>query len=263
MALRAEKLGFSYATGRHVLRDISFAIEPGTVTGVLGPNGAGKSTLLRLLLGLLRPTTGRILLDDEALETFSRRAFASRIAYVAQRPDVAFDFSVEAVVAMGRYAQNCASGDGATRRALARMEIADRASDAFMTLSAGQQQRVAMARALAQLDSPCTQSRVLLADEPVSAMDPKHALLAMKVMRELAGAGVAVVVVLHDLALAARVCDRAILLGEDGGLIACGATTAVVTRESLARAFGLDFASVADPTSRSGRKLWVPMADTI
>lgn len=261
MSLRAELLSFAYAPDRAVLREVNASALPGTMTAILGPNGAGKSTLLRLLLGLLSPASGRVLLDDRPLSALPRHELATRLAYVPQRPDVAFSFSVEAVVAMGRYAQDRVASDGSVRRALERMELADRASDPFETLSAGQQQRVALARALAQLDSTSQATRVLLADEPVSAMDPRHAMQAMRVMRELCATETAVVVVLHDLALASRFCDRAILLGEEGRVLAAGPIAEVLQRETLRAAFHLDFACLPDPAPHSTSNLWLALPD--
>lgn len=261
MPMRAEQLCFAYVPGRPVLREVSVTLSPGTMTAILGPNSAGKSTLLRLLLGLLTPASGRIVLDEREIRLASRQEFAKRVAYVPQRPEVAFSFSVESVVAMGLYAGDRGAHAPIVRRALERMEIAERAADDFATLSAGQQQRVALARALAQLDAPIAASRLLLADEPVSAMDPKYAVHAMRVLGELRSSNTAVAVVLHDLTLAARFCDHAVLLSEAGRVIAAGETANVLTGGALRAAFDLDFASVPDPASSTAPTLWLALPD--
>ncbi len=261
MTLRADHLAFAYVPDRPVLRDVSFALAPGTMTAILGPNGAGKSTLLRLALNLLTPSSGQIYLDERPLRDFSRHALASRVAYVPQRPEVAFDFSVAAVVAMGRYLQDRGATPARVRSALDRMEIADRAHDPFATLSAGQQQRVAIARALAQLDAPASSARLLLADEPVSAMDPRHALHAMRILRGLRADNIAVAIVLHDLTLAARFCDSAILLSDDGRVVRAGPIAQVLAPDTLHTAFRLDFVALPDPASAS--TLWLPRPDRI
>jgi iron complex transport system ATP-binding protein len=263
MPIRAEHLAFAYAPDRPVLRDVSFALAPGTMTAILGPNGAGKSTLLRLALNLLTPSSGQIFLDDRPLRDFSRHDLASRIAYVPQRPEIAFAYSVAAVVAMGRYLQDRGVTPARVRSALDRMDIADRADDPFATLSAGQQQRVAIARALAQLDAAHSSPRLLLADEPVSAMDPRHALHAMRVLRELRQDHIAVAVVLHDLTLAARFCDSAILLSDEGRVVRAGPISHVLASDTLLAAFHLDFVAVPDPASSSTSNLWLPRPDRI
>lgn len=259
MTLRADMVTFGYAADRPVLRGVSAEFAEGTLTAILGSNGAGKSTLLRILLGLLTPITGRVTLDNREIASIPRQQLASRVAYVPQRPEMAFPFSVERVVAMGQYAHRHGSTPAGVKRALERMEISERAHDEFLTLSAGQQQRVALARALAQLDAPVSSPRVLLADEPVSAMDPKHALHAMRVLRDLRSSHTAVVVVLHDLTLASRFCDRAVLMSEEGCVIASGPTSDVLTPRPLREAFSLDFVSIADPASPSN--LWLALPD--
>jgi iron complex transport system ATP-binding protein len=167
---------------------------------------------------------------------------------VPQRTSLAFAFTVRQYVGLGRFAAGAARGDDAVMRAMERADIADRADDAFAVLSAGQQQRATVARALAQLDQPGeAPGRVLLADEPVSAMDPRHALHTMGILRELAAQGLCIAVVLHDLTLAARFCHRAAVLDEHGRLAAAGSIDQALGPEVLSPVFGVDFVRLAGP----------------
>lgn len=252
MALIAQDISFGYSRRRPVLRSVSLTLEPGAITAIAGPNGAGKSTLLRLLLGLEHPWSGSITLDGRRISGLGHAARARRMAYVPQRTSLAFAFTVRQFVALGTFAAGAPAQDSSlvVKSAMARADIADRADDPFPILSAGQQQRATLARALAQLNaSPAahTGARILLADEPVSAMDPRHALQTMGILRELAAAGVAIAVVLHDLTLAARFCDRALLLSAQGGPVAAGPLHEALDPAILARVFDVPFTRLAAP----------------
>jgi iron complex transport system ATP-binding protein len=253
MSLAATNLSFAYVPGKVILDGVSAEFPAGCVTAILGPNGAGKSTLLRILLGVLAPGQGRATLDDSRVRSLPTRQRASRIAYVAQRSDATGTFTVAQVVAMGRLARS--RDDGVVHRALERVGLEERAHDLFVELSAGQQQRASLARALAQLDGGDVpmHRQVILADEPCSAMDPRHALMAMRLLREQAhGKGSAavespvggrsVVVVLHDLTFAARYADRGVLLSAGGKIVAAGAIDEVLEPRRLREVFGVGFA---------------------
>ncbi|MCL4741420.1 MAG: ABC transporter ATP-binding protein [Phycisphaerales bacterium] len=248
MALAAEGVSFAYRRGRPVLRDLSLRFEPGTITAIVGPNGAGKTTLLRLLLGLREPDAGRVTLDTRDVGSLSARDRAARMAYVPQRSRMAFAFTVRETV---RHARFATPGDGvetAVRTALLEVGVEALADEPFERLSAGQQQRVLIARAMAQLSVPCAQgaTRVLLADEPLSALDPKHALEAAGLIRSLVARGpsLAAVVVLHDLTAALRFADRAAVLDASGRLAALGPSRDTLTPDILAGVFGVPFARV-------------------
>ncbi len=227
-----------------VLRDVDLDLDPG-VTVLLGPNGAGKSTLARVLIGLARPWRGTVRIDGRDLGAMRARERARRIAFVAQRPDVASAFSVREVVALGCYA--FARAEKPILRALGAMALEDLADEPFATLSVGQQQRVTIARALAQcyaMEAP----GVLLADEPFSAMDPSHAAGASDVVRRLAAeTGVAALLVLHDFTLARRLADRAVVLRAGGTVEAGGAVGEVLTPEVLERVFHVPFHCCSTP----------------
>lgn len=259
-------LSFAYRPGAPVLQGVSLDFAPACVTAIIGPNGAGKSTLLRLLAGVATPTSGQALHRGASIATIPPRDRARNIAYVAQRPEVGVAFTVREVVALGRFARNDAAhlaGRASIDRALNLLDLGRHADQLFATLSVGQQQRVSLARAVAQLDSAAASAElptfapesVLLADEPVAAMDPRHALGAMDLFTQIAAAGVSVVVVLHDLSLALRVAPRVALLACGGTLAVEGPTEGTLTPENLYQLFGVRFAQLAGP---DGTRALVP-----
>ncbi len=242
MTLSAEQITFGYNARRPVLREVSAEFRPGRVTALIGPNGAGKTTLLRLLLGARRPWSGSATLDGRATHALSARERAERMGYVSQRPAVSANFSSRQVAALGRHV--LPRDDDAVDRALRLLDIHDRADDPFASLSAGQQQRVALARALAQLDrsdSRAAGTRVLLADEPISALDPRHAIAALRALRTLALEGVIIVAAMHDLGAAMRFADDALLLNAEGAVAGMGSVAAILSSPALEDVFGARF----------------------
>jgi len=229
---------------REVVRGLSARFNGGGMVGVLGPNGAGKSTFVRALLGLV-PSGGRVLLDGEPVSGLSRPALARRIAYLPQGQSLHWPLSVERLVALGRLphlAPLSRPGEAdraAVGRAMALAEVAHLAGRTATELSGGERARVLLARALA-VEAP-----VLIADEPLASLDPEHQLLVLELLRDRARAGGLVLVVLHDLALAARFCDR-VLVMEAGRLVADGAPADVLTPALLGQVYGI---RVADPAS--------------
>lgn len=237
--LRADNLCVQRG-GSTVLADVDLVLQPGEVLGVLGPNGAGKSTLLGALCGELEPHGGTVTLDGRALGAWSGQERARRLAVLPQSSTLSFAFPVADVVAMGRLPHDT----GRVRDA----EIVDaalRAADAehlrgrsYLALSGGERQRVHLARVLAQL-WPGGEGQVLLLDEPTSALDPLHQHTTLQAVRDFAGQGAAVLVILHDLNLAARYCDRILLL-QQGRPHAFGSPDEVLQAEPLRAVFGLD-----------------------
>lgn len=235
-----------------VLAGVSLRLAPGRLTAIIGPNAAGKSTLLKLLLGLLQPKAGRVELDGAGLEAMSHAQRVRALAYVPQSSSLAFSYATRDVVAMGRLVEGGSGSAEAVDAALARVDMLAQADVPFAHLSAGQRQRVTLARALVQLELACEGTRVLLCDEPVSAMDPRHALEAMSLLRDLAvRKGVAVGVVLHDLSAALRFADDAVALGADGRVLAAGLAAEVLRAEVLERLFGVAFVVVQQPGVRA------------
>lgn len=235
MKLRAENV--SYIAGRRALVDgISLDVPSGTMTAVIGPNGAGKSTLLHLLAGDIVPSDGTIWYDVEALSTISleRRARLRGVLDASREPDIAF--TVEQVVAMGRFPHRF---DSHTRGNTDAEAIDDAISDLDLgalrdrqvrSLSGGEQQRVAIARVLAQ------KSRLVLLDEPTTALDIGHQAAVMGHIQRLRKRGHTLVAVLHDLNMATAF-DNVVLL-QGGTVIASGGPSEVLTSSDLTRAYG-------------------------
>ena len=223
---------------RPLLRDVTLEVGPGEVVGLLGRNGAGKTSLLRAAAGLLPQSAGRVTLGDRALGDWSRRGLARVMAMVPQETELPFAFSVLEVALMGRAPHQGLLGlDGEqdlalAERALVRVGVGELAERSVLDLSGGERQLVAFARALVQ------QPKLLLLDEPTAFLDLRHRLRVMEIVAELAREGAAALVVSHDLTLAARTCDRLVLLGE-GGVVAAGPPAEVVRPETIERAFGI------------------------
>ncbi len=222
--------------GRAILDGVSLALADGEVLGIVGPNGAGKSTLLRAMAGLLAAERGTVALDGRDIRDWGRGALARRIAYLPQHPECHWAMAVERVVALGRLPHVAPwRGPSATDRLAVRaaMDAADvrhLAARRAGTLSGGEHARVMLARALA------AEPGILLADEPVADLDPYHGIDVMEHLATLARRGRAVAVVLHDLTLAARYCDRLALL--DGGrIVAEGPTGPTLSPENLAAVY--------------------------
>ena len=223
-----------------VLSGIDLQLRPGEVRGVLGPNGAGKSTLLAALTGELPASTGQVTLDQRALDDWSGPERARRLAVLPQSSSLNFAFRVEEVVAMGRLPHDSGRVRDAqiVQEALHAADAAHLAGRSYLELSGGERQRVHLARVLAQL-WPGGDGQILLLDEPTSMLDPLHQHTCLQAVRHLAESGAAVLVILHDLNLAARYCDRLLLL-EQGRAHALGTPAEVLRAEPLQAVFGLE-----------------------
>ncbi|MDX3806972.1 MAG: ABC transporter ATP-binding protein [Bosea sp. (in: a-proteobacteria)] len=237
MTIEARAIAVSLG-GKPILQAVDLDLRPGELLGLIGPNGAGKTTLLRVLAGLLSPAGGTLLYDDDSPARLGRQALARRIAYLAQGGGTAWPLSVEAVVGLGRlphrrpFAGASRADAAAIERALAACDAGRFRGRTIGTLSGGERRRVLLARALA-VEAP-----YLLADEPLAGLDPLHQLEVMELLRQIARRGTGVVVVLHDLTLAARFCDRLALL-DRGELVAEGTPNSVLDDERLANVFGI------------------------
>ncbi len=203
---------------RTLFSNLSVTFQPGRITALLGPNGAGKSSLLSLLAGLRSPDAGTVRLDDQALMAAAAPELARRRAVMPQESQVAFDFTAAEVVEMGRYPhrlQPAADEMHIVDQALVSMEAATHGTRLLATLSGGEKARIQLARALAQVwhAPPCGRGRWLLLDEPTAAMDLAHQHRCFKRLLDWAHQqGVGVVVVMHDLNLALRYADDALIL---------------------------------------------------
>ena len=241
--------------GRAVLRGIGFSLAEGQVLGVLGANGAGKSTLLRCLLGLQRRDAGVVMVQDRRVEDFDGPALARHMAWVPQPKGAGMGMAVVDVVALGRLPHRglapAAADDAAVLSALRTMHLEALALRPMAELSGGERQRVLIARALAQ------QCPLLLFDEPTSDLDLRHQLGTLQTVRALARRqGVGALVVMHDLSLAARFCDRLLLLA-GGQTLALGPWREVLTAAHLKRAYGVE----AYVGERDGVPIVTPLRD--
>lgn len=236
--MSAEHISISIE-GTQLLEDVSFRVEQGELIGLIGPNGAGKSTLLKTLVGLTEPTSGRILFKDQPLMDMSVGDRGRQIGYVAQGSVCHWPMSVRKVVEMGRlpyqrlFRQKNAADLAAIDAAFKTFDITHLQDRLVSTLSGGERARVMLARAHA--GAP----HILFADEPTADLDPGHQLQVMNVLQAQARSGTACVVVLHDLNLASRFCDRLYLL-QGGHLKAAGPVSEVMTPDHMKHAYGIE-----------------------
>lgn len=207
------------------LEGVTLELRPGEVTAICGPNGAGKSSLIACLAGLLRPDSGRVTLGGEPLETFAAHHCAQQIGYLPQSGEIAWDVSVETLVALGRLPW---PGDGAraVEAALAAMDLGDLRARPVSCLSGGERARVLLARVLAG------EPAWLLADEPLAMLDLAHSQALLAMLRTEAQAGRGVAVVLHDLAAAMNRADRVVVL-DSGRVVADGPPAQALTEAVL------------------------------
>ncbi len=225
--------------GIDILRGPDVAVQRGELVGLIGPNGAGKSTLLRLLCGLETPTTGSVQWCGQALLSLPPAERARRIGYLAQGARAQWPVSVQRVVELGRlpyqgfWASPRAEDSAAVEHAMQLAEVIAYRNRVATTLSGGEQTLVMLARIFA------TRPQLIFADEPVAALDPYHQLHVMELLRNHAQGDNAAVVVLHDLSLAARFCDRLYLL-QHGALFASGTPGAVLTPDNLRAVYGIE-----------------------
>ncbi|HET8550771.1 MAG TPA: ABC transporter ATP-binding protein [Bryobacteraceae bacterium] len=225
--------------GRHeVLRAVTLDLPAGAVVTITGPNGAGKSTLLSILGGLRREYAGSCRFHDREVRGWTRRAFAQQVSVVPQRVQMEFPFTAEQVVTMGRTPFcnglfESPEDHAAVERAMQITDTVEFRSRDFRSLSGGERQRVVLASALAQTP------RVLLLDEPTTFLDPEHQVSLFRILRGLAGKGVLVVAVTHDLNIAARCSDRLIML-RAGEMRAAGRPAEVLEPATIRNVFSVD-----------------------
>lgn len=248
--LRVDRVGIQ-ASGRWLVRDVSFELERGEVLAILGPNGAGKSTLLAALAGDSTPAEGEILLDNRPLRLFKPLELARWRAVLPQQTVVQFSFTAREIVEMGRAAVDPDAVDRVVvDRVLQETDAFDLQHRVFPTLSVGEQSRVSLARVLAQ------ETPILLLDEPTAALDLRHQQLVMELARDLASRGAALVVILHDLNLASAYADRILMLRE-GRTAALGSPREILTEPLLSDIFACHVSVIPHPDT--GLPLVLPM----
>ncbi|MET8764492.1 ABC transporter ATP-binding protein [Lentzea sp. NPDC004782] len=235
MRITVEHLSWG-VPGRTIVRDVSLAVGEGETVGLIGPNGSGKSSLLRCVAGLRTPTSGLVRYDGVEITSWPARERARRLAFVEQAADTDSDLRVADVVMLGRTAYRSrwrgpdANDRAIVAAALDRLDLGGLADRPWKQLSGGERQRTHLARALAQ------QTSALLLDEPTNHLDVRHQLDLMELASRTPQT---VVVALHDLALAARYCDRLVLM-HDGAVVADGPADEVLTAPLLREVFDVD-----------------------
>lgn len=238
---------------RQILRDVSLTIQAGESIALIGPNGVGKTTLMRILAGLLKPTAGRVALQDgEDLQTMSRRHIARQLTVVPQARPQVFDFSALDLVLMGFHARTArfslpsSAQQEQALAAMAELAVADLAERSASVLSGGELQRVLMARTMA------SKAPLWLLDEPTSNLDIRHQVALLEQVRAHCARGGAALGVLHDLALAHRYFKRVMIL-DDGQVRADGPSDTTLNDALLSEVFEVELRSL----EIEGRRVWV------
>lgn len=249
-----DKLSFSLPE-RTLLHDINLQFAPNRVYGLIGHNGSGKSTLLKLLTRQIKPSKGSLLLDNRPAAAYSAREYARQVAYLPQHLPAATSLTARELVAMGRYAWSGLMGRGADDQAAVEEAFALTHTERFAgqivdTLSGGERSRIWLAMCLAQ------QSRFLLLDEPLAALDIAHQIEVMALVNSLSRRlNLGVVIVIHDINLAAQYCDELIAL-KQGRLLKQGRPSEIMTAAVLKEIYSVDMNIIAHP--HSGRPVALP-----
>ena len=233
--LTAESLNVALA-GRPVLKNVSLSLSLGHLVALVGPNGAGKTTLLRALAGLI-PSEGLIRVGGDSLSSLPLRERAKRFGYLPQGHIVHWPLPARDIVALGRYPHGATDpgrltprDSEAVLRAMQAADVVEFGARRVTELSGGERSRVALARVLA-VEAP-----VILADEPTASLDPRHQIDVMKTLRTAADQGTLVIVVTHDLGLAARFADTVLVLSE-GRLVSQGAPSQALSEQVMGEVF--------------------------
>ena len=234
----------------HIVKDVSLTLAPGELVVLCGPNGAGKSTLLRLLSGEMKPTSGTVTLHDKPLSTWDAVTLARTRAKLSQATQLTFAFPVVEVIEMGRFPHDTPNANPSIiQDCMERVGIAHLANRDYTSLSGGEQQRVHLARVLAQLTGTAEHSKLLLLDEPTSALDLHHQEVALQQARALSrDENCGVLVVLHDLNLAAAWADRMVLM-RDGMLTHSGTPQDVLTQSVLQEIYNVNVLVLEHPNT--------------
>jgi heme transport system ATP-binding protein len=250
MSLSAQNLSLRLSH-TPVLEGVNLDVSPGKITTILGPNGAGKTSLLRVLAGELIPDVGSVLLNGKTLKAWPPLQRAKALAVLPQHSLLNFPFTAAEVVMLGRtpHDTGAAHDREIVEQALKSVDGDYLASRIYTQLSGGEKQRVHLARVLAQIWEPAPEGdRYLVLDEPTSAFDLAHQKLTLEIVRNLAEKGVGILMVIHDLNLAARCSDRMFLM-QCGRIVISGTPQEVLQREIISRVFKVDASIGVHPQS--------------
>ncbi|MDF2940280.1 MAG: transporter related [Gammaproteobacteria bacterium] len=230
--------------GKVLLDQISLQIEPGKIIGIVGPNGAGKSSLLKILSGSLAPDEGEAALHNQNIGNWTHLERARCCALLSQKPTLAFDFNVKEIVALGRYPYRHLPlniNEEVIARYIGLLDLKALQNQLYSTLSGGEQQRVHLARLLAQIDHSATEHKnFLLLDEHMAHLDLTYQYLTFNYLKKIAGEGTGVVVVSHDIAILKKFADEVIVLNQ-GKLYKRGGPSEALSDEVLKQVFNIPF----------------------
>ncbi len=249
-------VSYRYDVSPWQLQAVSMSVAAGAFIGIVGPNGSGKSTLLKLGAGMLEPDCGSVSLKGRALDRLSRRVIARTLGFLPQTVTVSFDHTVEEVIVMGRFCRLQGLGfiSGADRdvidRCMTLTESQYLRTRRLSQLSGGERQRVLLASVLAQ------EPGLLLLDEPTTGLDLHHQVAFFRLLGQLVAQGMGVVVVTHDLNLAAQFCEHLVLMVQ-GRVWAQGTAAQVITQEILTRVYPEDLLVSRHPVN--GRPMIIPV----
>ena len=246
--LNINNVSFGYNHQSKQVDNISIKLRAGELTGIIGPNGAGKSTLLKIAAGIIMPNSGNVQLGDSDIHSIDRKEVAKKLGYLPQHINIVPGYSVEQVVAMGRFCHLQGFGfisksdTSIVEQAMTEAQIEKFRARPIECLSGGEQQRALLGSILAQ------QPEILLLDEPTTGLDLHHQSSFFTLLARQAKLGKAVMTVTHDLNLAAKYCDRLILLNE-GKLIVEGKPEEVITQEHISKIYHEDILVTKHPES--------------
>ena len=251
MSIKAKSI-FWEVDNKRIIKDISLEISLGEVVSIIGPNGAGKSSFLNVLSGDIKPTSGSVCFDETNLKDISIQERSFMRSVMSQSQQIVYDFSVKEIIEMGWLDRGIASYSGNFKEAV--MKVASECSvhnlleQKFNTLSGGEQRRVHFARTLIQLWRPSNSHdpRYMFLDEPTANLDILHEQNLMKLVRSKAMEGIGILLILHDLNLAAKYSDKLVIF-KNGSLIKSGSPEEVLQSKVLTEVYGLDMEVAKDP----------------
>ena len=251
MSIEANSINIDL-NGRPILKDVSIKIRQGEVLSVIGPNGAGKSTLLKSLAGDIRPTNGEIYYDKRNINEVNIQERAFTRSVMSQLQAIAFDFSVKEIIEMGWVNRGesiyASEFENAVIDVVTKCGIKDLINRNFNTLSGGEQRRIHFARTLLQLWRPSDSKdpKYILLDEPTANLDLTYEVKLLNIVKEAANEGTGVMLVLHDLNLAAKFSDKIVLI-DKGGVVKIGAPKEVLNSKILSKVYDIEIRVQEDP----------------
>ena len=250
MTIVAKNLSL-HLSGFDLLRNIDLTLEAGKVNVLVGPNGAGKSSLLRVLTGEIKPSKGDVRINQQQLNDWSMQDRANLLAVLPQHSDLNFPFTAAEVVGLGRipHKTGYAKDQAIITEALALVDASYLQRRLYTQMSGGEKQRVQLARVLAQIWEPSDLGeQFLVLDEPTAAFDLSHQQLTLSIVKQFAARGVGVLMVLHDLNLAARCADNLVVVN-GGSIEASGAPDEVLTKELIYKVFDVQSVIAKHPVA--------------